>query len=185
MIAEDPHSQSPQELAVEQTRRLLRQAAHWLGIPLRDPEIRFDIRGRAAGQARFGRAMPWVIRYNPVLLAQNTDAFLAETVPHEVAHLAAFARYGSHIRPHGPEWRALMGYFGAAPQRCHRYDVAGIAPRRQQEFSYHCRCRNHVLSSIRHNRIAAGRIYLCRQCLAPLRPGRQSEMAAPTPRHSD
>ena len=182
MIADTPHSQSPQELVVARTRRLLRQVAHWLDIRIPDPDIRFDIRGRAAGQAKFGRAVPWVIRYNPVLLAGNTDAFLAETVPHEVAHLAAFARYGSRIRPHGAEWRAIMDHFGAAPQRCHRYDVAGIAPRRLQEFSYHCGCRNHLLSSIRHNRIVAGKTYLCRQCLGPLRPGRQSEMEAPTPR---
>ncbi|MBS1201819.1 MAG: hypothetical protein H6R22_328 [Chromatiaceae bacterium] len=158
MIAEPCHSDRLRELAADSSRRLLRQAADWLGIRMPEPEICFDLRGRTAGQVRFGRGRPCMIRYNLVLLRENTDAFLAETVPHEVAHLIAFARYGSRIRPHGSEWRAVMEYLGAEP--------------------YHCGCRNHRLSSIRHNRVLAGYTYLCRRCSGPLCPGRHSDPAA-------
>jgi len=178
MIAEPCHSDRLRELAADSSRRLLRQAADWLGIRMPEPEICFDLRGRTAGQVRFGRGRPCMIRYNLVLLRENTDAFLAETVPHEVAHLIAFARYGSRIRPHGSEWRAVMEYLGAEPRRCHRYDVDRAASRRLQEFDYHCGCRNHRLSSIRHNRVLAGYTYLCRRCSGPLRPGRHSDPTA-------
>lgn len=183
MIGHGSHSRTPQELAVDRTCELLRQVSDGLDIRMPVAEIRFDLRGRTAGQVRFCRGQPWVIRYNPVLLRENTDDFLTQTVPHEVAHLIAFACHGPRIRPHGPEWRAVMKYLGAEPQRCHRFDVTGVASRRLREFEYHCGCRNHVLSSIRHNRVLAGYTYLCRRCSAPLRPGLQPDSAArPAPR---
>jgi len=159
--------------AADRSRLLLDKGRTWLRIAMPDPVIRFDLRGRAAGQARFGTRGPWVIRYNPVLLRANAEDFLISTVPHEVAHLVAFARYGSGIRPHGPEWRSIMHHFGAEPLRCHRYDVSQLGGRSLREFAYHCDCREHRLSSIRHNRVRTGQVYLCRRCATPLRPGPQ------------
>lgn len=155
------------------TRDLLYQAIRQWGLPARELEIRFDLRGRAAGQARCGCHGPWIIRYNPVLLRENPESFIVETIPHEVAHVVAFALYGHRIRPHGPEWRAIMEQFGAAPERCHRFDLSRVPRRATRVFPYHCRCGDHELSSIRHHRVLAGRIYLCRRCAVPLQPGRR------------
>jgi SprT protein len=161
------------------TLELLRRAT----APGRHPpavEIRFDLRGQAAGQVRLtgpGRAL---IRYNLQLLMENRDHFLAHTVPHEVAHLLAWQRYGPHIRPHGPEWRSLMLGLGADPSRCHTYDTSRIRTRRLQRHTYHCACREYALTSIRHNRIRRGQRYLCRDCGQPLHPGRPpAESGAP------
>jgi SprT protein len=162
-----------QQQALTRTRELLEEAAHWLGVTIPPVEIRFDQRGRAAGQARFGLRTPWVIRYNPILLAENPREFIAETVPHEVAHVAAFARYSDHIRPHGREWQAIMRHLGAEPRRCHDYDVTATSHRKVRRFDYHCDCRDHQLTSIRHNRVLAGQTYICRSCAQPLRPGRR------------
>ena len=159
------------------TRDLLTAAGLWLCIGIQDPQIRFDLRGRSAGQARIGSRGPWVVRYNPVLLAANAEDFLATTVPHEVAHLVAYARHGSRIRPHGPEWQAIMRHFGVAPERCHRYDVSAVRGRSLREFDYHCSCRGHRLSSIRHHRVLAGRDYICRHCSTTLRSGRHPDAA--------
>jgi SprT protein len=115
--------------ATARTRDLLRQALSRLGMGPQELEIRFDLRGGAAGQARGGGRGPWIIRYNPILLRENPESFIAETVPHEVAHMVAYLRYGRSIRPHGPEWRAIMAQFGAEPERCHRYDLSGVARR--------------------------------------------------------
>ncbi|HYN76369.1 MAG TPA: SprT-like domain-containing protein [Lamprocystis sp. (in: g-proteobacteria)] len=158
------------------TRLRLAEAASWLHIPVPEPLIRFDLRGRAAGQARVPGRGPWVIRYNPVLLDANAESFLAETVPHEVAHVIAFARHGTRIRPHGPEWRAVMLYFGVAPARCHRYAVSATSRRALPRFDYHCDCRGHQLTSIRHRRVLAGGTYLCRSCATALRPGRHQPL---------
>jgi len=163
---------------VAHSRALLAQAGQWLRISAPDPQIRFDLRGRAAGQARCGAGGPWVLRYNPVLLGANPEDFLATTVPHEVAHLAAFARHGVRIRPHGPQWQAVMHFFGVAPERCHRYDLSAVRGRALREFDYHCGCRGHRLSSIRHHRVLAGGTYVCRRCAGPLRPGRHPDAGA-------
>lgn len=167
--------------AIARTQELLSQAAADLGVRVKTLEIRFDLRGRAAGQARYGTRQgiggPWIIRYNPVLLRENPDSFIAQTVPHELAHVVAFVRHGHRIRPHGPEWRAIMEQFGAAPERCHRYDLARIPRRATRVFPYHCGCGEHQLSSIRHHRVLAGQTYLCRRCAGPLRPG----WGAPSP----
>jgi len=160
-----------QAQATEQTRKLLQQALARLNLRARELEIRFDLRGRAAGQARCGSRDPWLIRYNAVLLRENGERFIAETVPHEVAHLVAYHRHGPRIRPHGPEWQAIMGQLGATPERCHQYDLSHVPRRTTRVYTYHCACGEHQLTSIRHRRILAGRTYLCRRCAKPLRPG--------------
>lgn len=153
-----------ERLATERTRALLQAAAQHFRTPIPRPLIRFDLRGRAAGQVRIHETRTWEIRYNPTLLARNPEDFLAQTLPHEVAHLVAYRLFGRQIRPHGPQWRAVMGFFGAAPERCHRYDISELPTRTLRRYDYRCGCRVHRLSSIRHNRISAGRVYLCRQC---------------------
>lgn len=159
----------------ERTRALLSEGARRLRLAPPEVQIRFDLRGRAAGQARFGAGLPAVLRYNPVLLAANAEDFLATTVPHEVAHLLAYCRHGARIRPHGREWRALMELFGVAPERCHSYDLSVLPGRVLRQFDYHCACRGHQLTSIRHRRVLAGQVYLCRDCATPLRPGRHPD----------
>ncbi len=130
------------------------------------PRLRFDLRGRCAGQALPDQ---WVIRLNTALLRQHGAAFVDETVPHEWAHLLAFKLYGSRIKPHGKEWRGLMRLLGQRPDVCHNYTVQ---PTRQlRRHPYHCACQDHQLSSIRHRRVRAGQAYVCKQCGELLKPG--------------
>jgi SprT protein len=162
----DSHYQTK---AWEQTHRLLRQAAKHYGISLPLPEVRFDLRGKAAGQIRFLSRCHALIRYNPTLLQDNGDAFIARTVPHEVAHLVARKVYGEQIKPHGIEWREIMAYFGADSSRCHSFTVRENKIRRMRYFPYRCDCQDHRLSAIRHHRHQAGTTYLCRRCGSSLR----------------
>ena len=106
-----------------------------------------------------------------MLLGRHPAEFIAETVPHEVAHVVAFAKHGVRIRPHGAEWQGIMRYFGVAPTRCHGYDVSRLRTRALRRFLYRCNCGTHEISSIRHNRIRTrGVVYLCRRCRQPLQP---------------
>ena len=135
-----------------------------------DPEIRFDLRGQAAGQFRWpDRGRP-VLRFNIELARRHTDDFLATTVTHEVAHLITTACHG-RTRPHGAEWRAVMSFLGVSePRRCHNYAVDISAARRQRRWTYSCDCRQHQISTTRHNRIRTGTTrYHCRICGAPLK----------------
>ena len=157
--------------ASHRTAALLEQARRHFGVRLPAPDVRFDLRGKAAGQVRQAPGMVWQVRYNAALLAREPDAFLAQTVPHEVAHLIAFAVHGRGIRPHGHEWQAVMHHLGAEPRRCHNFAVDDLPTRRIRRFDYHCPCRAHQLTSTRHHRALAGQTYYCVACRRPLVPG--------------
>lgn len=148
---------------LERALPLFRQAARMAPAV----EVRLDLRGSAAGQLRRYRDGRLVIRYNLAMAQRQPEDFVAETVPHEVAHVVTAVCHGQ-VRPHGPEWRAVMRWFGVdQPRRCH--DFAAPAGRRQRRWAYRCGCREHQLSTTRHNRAQRGLDYRCRCCGDPLR----------------
>lgn len=129
------------------------------------PTVSFDQRGTTAGMAYLQKNH---IRYNPVLLNENFEDFLATTTPHEVAHLVAHQRHGRTIQAHGPEWRQIMVDFGVPPARCHSYDVSNA--RVGQTVAYRCGCKEHSLSSRQHKKIQRGQRYVCKRCRQALVP---------------
>ena len=159
------------ERAMTRTGALILEAGRLIDRAIPMPEIHFDLRGQSAGQMRIDGRGRGTIRYNAALLLRHGEDFLARTVPHEVAHYAAFLHHGRRIRPHGREWQQLVRALGGEAERCHDYDTEGLRTRRTRWFAYHCRCGDHNLSSVRHNRISRGAHYLCRRCGETLRAG--------------
>lgn len=159
------------ELALAHTGALLSKAGQLAGRTLPKPLVRFDLRGQSAGQVRIDGSGRGTIRYNAALLLRHGETFLARTVPHEVAHYVAFFHHGRGIRPHGHEWQHWVRLLGGEAERCHNYDTDGLRTRQTRWFTYHCRCGNHQLSSVRHNRVSRGVHYLCRRCGEALRVG--------------
>lgn len=158
--------------------RARERAEYWIGrareitgasarrLPV--PEVLFDLRGRAAGQAVFARRTRRChVRLNAALLISHPREMLEETVPHEIAHVAVYRLYGRHAKPHGAEWKALMQAFGVDASPCHSLPVQ---PTRQlKRFRYACGCDEPAwLTSIRHKRAQAGTDYICRICGARL-----------------
>lgn len=135
---------------------------------LRDIGLRFDLRGRAAGQTRLGTRGKLEIRYNLEIAGLQPDAFARETVPHEVAHVVTWLLHGHRARPHGTEWQAVMHHLGIpSPRRCHDFDMPPV--RRQRRWPYRCACRVHQLSTTRHRRVQQQGIrYHCSTCGAAL-----------------
>jgi SprT protein len=152
-----------QQQAVAHTNTLLQQAGSHFGASIPPIDICFDLTGQAAGMVRYSRGGGVKISYNRILLQENRDDFIIRTVPHEVAHVVARAAFGN-CKPHGEEWRQVMDYFGVESSRCHPYDTSRSSTRRLRRYDYVCGCRQHKLTSIRHNRISRGQAYLCRQC---------------------
>lgn len=146
------------------TTKLLEKAARHFGFAPPTVRIRFDLRGKSAGQFRSRNAGSFEIRYNAALLTRHGQDFLDRTVPHETAHLIALHLHGPRVRPHGREWQAIMHLFGAPSERCHSYDTAGLETRHLNHYPYRCACRTHQLTSIRHNRAQRGQSYRCRRC---------------------
>lgn len=95
-------------------------------------------------------------------------ALLEEVLCHELAHLAAREIHGRRIRPHGPEWKALMRAAGYDPKV--RLPAPPNAPqprprrpRTRRRYLYLHRCPRCQLS--RPARRAVRR-WLCAACLA-------------------
>ncbi|MCU7852128.1 MAG: SprT-like domain-containing protein [Candidatus Thiodiazotropha sp. (ex Monitilora ramsayi)] len=157
-----------EQLVHDRTRTLIALAENRFNIRILLPEVRFDLRGKAAGMVVFKSHRKPLIRYNAQMLSENGRDFIHQTVPHEMAHLVARNLHGGKIRPHGKEWQSIMREFGAIPKRCHNFSTQGIPTRRMRYFPYRCSCRNHQLSAIRHRRTQSGVMYLCRTCGSPL-----------------
>ncbi len=164
-----PLSPQQRQRVVEATGEAIAQASVLFGRAFAEVPVTFELRGRAAGMYRVHRGRR-VIRYNPHIFARYFSDNLANTVPHEVAHYVTDILYGlRQVRPHGPEWQAVMRAFGAQPAVTCNYDLDGIPVRRQRRFSYRCACTTHSLSTVRHKRVQSGRArYSCRRCQAPL-----------------
>jgi SprT protein len=136
------------------------EAGRLFGRAFAPVPVRFDLRGRAAGQFRFrcqGGARDCLIRYNPWVFAADLEHHQSDTVAHEVAHYIVHLLH-PRAKPHGREWKELMRRFGATPLR------------QQRRHTYRCACPGlvHSLSTTRHRRIQRGAAYLCRGCRTPL-----------------
>lgn len=143
------------------------------------PEIRYDTKETVAGYACWNMGNPY-IRINPILLNENIDEMLKQTVPHEVAHIIVDElnkdRIGSTynyftgrrkrtIAPHGIEWQNVMYCFGLQSDRCHDMNVESIRVlRNKKQYQYRCNCKTHIVGQIIHNRIVSGRNYTCKVC---------------------
>ncbi len=151
-------------------RSLLSKAKALLGLPTsiaesaQDyyPTISFKQRGKTAGSAYLQR---WEIRLNPILLAENSQQFIDEVIPHEYAHLLTFALYG-RVQPHGREWQMMMTeVLGVPANRTHGFNTENSTTRQYERFTYTCLCQTHELTAIRHNRVQARKArYFCKHC---------------------
>ena len=159
---------------VDEVARCLQLVTRHEGIVLPVPRISFDLAGTSAGQYRRTRCRSGdyhQLRFNPYLLVRDFREGLTATVPHEVAHYAVAVLHGRRrLRPHGPEWRRVMGLLGAPPTVTHRQDLADLPVRRQRRWRYRCACRDHELSTTRHRRAQGGTRYLCSFCRTTLFP---------------
>ncbi|MEH0873490.1 SprT family zinc-dependent metalloprotease [Pectobacterium cacticida] len=140
-------------------RAKLQQANLVLQTNYPEPTINYQQRGSIAGTAWLQQ---WEIRLNPVLLQENQQAFIDEVVPHELAHLLVFARFG-RVAPHGKEWRWMMeNVLEVAAKRTHRFAIQSV---QGKTFIYRCDCQQHELTIRRHNRVQRGETeYRCRRC---------------------
>jgi SprT protein len=159
----------PDELrrrVVRTTEELLARArARWPDAEIRTPRVEFRLRGRTAGEAC---PETCVTNYNSEMLERHGDEFIHDIVPHEVAHVVAAAVHPGRIRPHGPEWKEVMAFFGAAPRVSHRFEALPTAS--AGRFAYRCACaRTHWLTGKAHRRVRRGTLeYTCCECRQPL-----------------
>lgn len=168
-----PLSAEQQQIVIDKTVTYIKKATDLFNISEKSVEIRFDLKGRSAGMYRTRSNKGLVfsrqyreIRYNPYIFSKYFDDNFATTIPHEVAHYVTDIIYGlKNIKPHGREWKEVMEAFGADASVTANYDLAGLPLKRQAVFTYQCDCREHQLSTTRHNKIIKRRYkYTCNYC---------------------
>lgn len=147
------------------------KAEKHFGYTFPEYDVTFNLKGKTAGTAEWRRVgihgmSDITLNFNMQLAVDNTENFLKQTVPHEVAHIVAEFLFGSNVKKvnHGKAWKHVMRVFGLEPNRCHQYDVSGVV----KEGRYHkakCNCRTLMLSTTRKNRILQGKAsYTCDYC---------------------
>jgi len=173
-----PLSPQQQRIVIDETQAYIKRAADLFGLKDKAVEIAFNLKGRSAGMYRVRSGTGLIfsrqqreIRYNPYIFSKYFEDNYATTIPHEVAHYVTDIIYGlKNIKPHGKEWKAVMHAFGADASVTADYDLAGIPLKKRSVFTYLCDCREHQLSSIRHNKIKKRRYqYYCNYCKQTLR----------------
>ena len=143
---------------------------HW-AVDMRQPSLRYDLKGKVAGTAN---SHSNTIRINYVLLKENVEHFIQQTVGHEYAHLVTDQLYALNKigkpSPHGREWKNVMRSIKLRPDRCHNYNTENSSTKIQRRWKYTCGCINkpHMISTTLHNRIKRGRKYRCQRCKKPI-----------------
>lgn len=152
----------------EKVAELLCLANELYKIDLPNVEIGYFNNSTDAGRAYGYRK----VTFNETLLIENYDAFMNDTVPHELAHIVVsyiYRGYRKQPRPHGNEWKRVVVQLGGIAQRTHSFSTKNIKTRKQNRYTYKCPCcgKEYDLSATRHNRIMAGQRYFD-SCRAPL-----------------
>ena len=164
-----PLSIEKQQRVIDQTHHYIEQAAERYNIKSKPLDIVFNLKGRTSGMYRVSHRLgrhSREIRYNSYIFSKYYEDSLNSTVPHEVAHYVSDLIYGlNNIKPHGNEWKAIMLDFNADAAVTANYDLTGIPQKKFSLYTYQCSCREHQLSSIRHNKINKKRFrYYCNYC---------------------
>lgn len=139
--------------------KYIQLAENQFGHKISIPSVNFKLRGKTAGKAYL---QLWQIRLNPILFRENPDAFIDEVIPHELAHLLTFQKFGK-VRPHGAEWKAIMeNVLSSSAKTTHSLDISSVQGR---TFKYRCQCQVHLLTIRRHNKVISNKArYHCREC---------------------
>ena len=137
-----------------------------LQIRMPETRLRYNLKGKVAGTANSNKKE---IRINYVLLKENTEHYIKQTLGHEYAHLITDYLYLydliSKPTAHGREWKKVMRRLRLKPDRCHNYDTANAGGKKQRQWKYSCKCpKPMTVSTTIHNRIKKGRRYRCNKC---------------------
>lgn len=96
-------------------RQVVRPWAAVWGLPGFEQRLRISFSSRLSRS--LGRCTPRSGRIvlHPVLSGASHSR-VAEVLCHEAAHIAAYELFGKSVRPHGPEWAALVTAAGFQPR---------------------------------------------------------------------
>lgn len=147
--------QSRKQMVLDKVAQLVLKANTKYRITLPNIDVRFDLRGRCAGQAGRLRGQ-WIMRFNTDMMQnEGWDHLYNDTVPHELAHIVCM--FEGTDRGHGRAWRNTCIELGGSGQRCHNEKVTYA---NGKTFYYTSSTGKIVeLSIVRHRKVQSGGTY--------------------------
>lgn len=151
----------PRPALPRRSQRLLQQWSHRWGVPGLEFAVAVTVSGRL--RRSLGRCHPnrGTIDLRPDVLSAPRKTFDA-VLCHEAAHIAGFLLHGRTVRPHGPEWAALVTAAGFDPVV--RMGPPSIKPHRPRPPGYRFEHRCPVCQT---TRLARRRMrgWRCAECV--------------------
>jgi len=171
-----------QALDTQRARGLEIWVAEWAstwGVPHLTREVTLRASSRMTRSLGSYRASRTEITLAAWLLEGPAD-LLREVLCHEAAHAAVHLTHGEGVRPHGAEWRALMGQ-AEMPARV-RIPASELPAFRQAELAK-ARTWEHRCPICQATRIARTRVtrWRCRSCREAGRSGKLAIERVPSP----
>lgn len=152
-------------LVINKTNELIKTANTQFNITLPNIDIRFDLKGRNAGQA-IRHADQYTIRFNKDLVHNNSlKTIITDVVAHELAHIVLFYTHWGF--GHDNMWKRICRILGGNGERCHSEQVESCRKSKQYEYTL-SNGQTIVLGKTRHNRIQEGKIYITRDTGMPI-----------------
>ena len=140
------------------------------GITMPAVDVRFDLKGRAAGMAGYQYSYVkgptnFYVRFNVTHMSlggASWDHLLNSTVSHELAHTVCQA-FPKHGRAHDTGWKNVCRILGGNGNRCYKQEEAPEAVAVQRPYAYTTSTGHLVaVSPIIHSKIQSGRAYTYR-----------------------
>lgn len=141
---------------------VMAKASALYGLDMSKVQVRFDLRGRSAGQAGCrriwgGGTSDHYLRFNVDMIAgDGFDHVYNETVPHEIAHIVCYMNpmLGAD---HNPGWKRVCRTLGGTGERCHSEEVVYA---KGNTYTYiTTRGASVNISQQRHRKIQQGHVY--------------------------
>ena len=148
--------ESRKQMVIDRARKAFAdyEAAH-PGQKIPSVDIRFDLRGRAAGIAG-RRGVNYFMRFNRDMMQnEGWDHLYKDTIFHECAHIICFAN-GSDYK-HGIFWRWTCQWLGGSGETYHKEAVTYA---KGDTYVYTTSTGHTVhLSAVRHRKVQGGSVY--------------------------
>ena len=109
--------------ARERINHFMELATRIFGREFSPPKLDFDKKGNAAGSYKHAQNR---ISLNWILLRENKDHFINETIPHELCHKFCRDIHGMGVKSHGSEWKEICVKMGYTPNRTHNFSLKTI-----------------------------------------------------------
>ena len=142
----------------EHIKKCLLEADQKYGTSLAgNVEVRYDLRGSCAGMAgwkRKGLVKELYLRFNLEAMDIDWENMVADTIPHEVAHLVTYVR-PELGKNHDRGWRNLAISLGSTGKRTHNLKLT--PGRRTKKYRYKGSCGTVItVGGVVHKRLQAG-----------------------------